>query len=151
MRGKDERRNGVGSSAFRKWRMRGVPGLLAVILLAANQDSRQTYAAFAEAGQGQTSIVEVQQTQALIQKLLNEGVAASQFVDVDADGIPLMCGTHVELADLSLKPSARSWRTVPSVIRNDGLETFHLEVHANGPVKRVTIDLAFPFVANTSP
>jgi hypothetical protein len=41
---------------------------------------------------------------------------------------------------LPLPPATRGWETIPGVIRTDGLETFRLEVDANGPVARVTLD-----------
>ena len=33
----------------------------------------------------------------------------------------------------------RSWEVIPGVIRNDGVDSFRLEIDTNGPVKRVTL------------
>lgn len=46
----------------------------------------------------------------------------------------------------SLPSETRGWTTVPGVIRDDGIESFRIEVDANGPVRGVRLDSV-----NTSP
>src|SRR5262245_49949944 len=38
-----------------------------------------------------------------------------------------------------LPAGTRSWEAIPSVIRDDGVDTFLLEVDTNGPVNRVIV------------
>lgn len=42
----------------------------------------------------------------------------------------------------SLPPGTRSWESTPGVIRNDGIESFRVEVNTNGSVREVRIDAA---------
>ena len=54
---------------------------------------------------------------------------------------PAVCGTTApgaaSLAALAIEPGTRSWECIPGVIRNDGVDSFHLEVNTGGPVTRV--------------
>ena len=43
------------------------------------------------------------------------------------------------LSSYGLPPGTRGWETIPGVIRNDGLDSFRVEVDAGGPVKAVTL------------
>ena len=91
----------------------------------------------------------VDETEALIEALLQQGVEPECIQGIDPNGIPLICetGGHKEQIKSPQPPAAaaalpvgtRGWEPIPGVIRNDGLETFRLEVDTNGPVLRVTL------------
>lgn len=88
-------------------------------------------------------------TTELVQTLLDQGVSPGQILGSGPNGIPLVCGTTKRpirpsgaespvLPDI-LPPGTRGWECIPGVIRDDGVETFWLEVDANGDVARVTL------------
>ena len=68
---------------------------------------------------------------------------------VDTQGVPLVSNTPITGATTSqvtspaaisaLAAGTRGWEAIPGVIRNNGLETFRLEVDTNGPVAHVTL------------
>lgn len=93
---------------------------------------------------------ELATTQAFLSLLSAEGIARSQIIDIDSEGVPRLCGTGIQgdaaaIAAISysrntLPPATRSWACIPSVIRSNGIDVFRLEVNANGPVNGVTLD-----------
>jgi hypothetical protein len=93
--------------------------------------------------------------------LAQQGVSQASVVGVDADGVPRVCGTGLETsanlvsggtnAALNLLPAGmRSWECIPNVIRNDGIESFRVEVDANGPANRVTFEVRTNFFISQS-
>jgi hypothetical protein len=87
-------------------------------------------------------------TEGFVQLLLDQGVSQTQILGIDQDGIPLVCGTAVEgtLPTNASPPrggglpgGTRGWESIPGVIRDDGLETFRVEVDVNGDVAGVTM------------
>jgi len=48
-----------------------------------------------------------------------------------------------------LPVGTRMWETIPGVVRNDGIDTFRLEVNANGPVSNVTMEVWSPTIAQS--
>src|SRR6185436_17552653 len=54
--------------------------------------------------------------------------------------------TLQQASALALPPGTRGWESVPGVIRNDGIESFRLEVDVNGPVTSVTFDGTGPYL-----
>jgi hypothetical protein len=103
---------------------------------------------------GSTSLMAVPQSQLTtshLDALAQQGIPQEQIIGVDANGVPIICSeskpTTANLADgdsissSSLLPvGMRSWECIPGVIRNDGIESFRLEVDVNGPVTQVTWD-----------
>lgn len=89
-------------------------------------------------------------TRQLLQELMRQGMPVERILGVDRAGIPRVCGTGLAVTDhraesaaLSpgdLPPGTRSWECIPGVIRNDGVESFRLEVNVNGPVNTVVLD-----------
>jgi len=64
------------------------------------------------------------------------------------EGISRLCGSSLAFASTPISNSLnaagtpagmRSWEPVPGVVRSDGLDSFHLEVDANGPVRSVVL------------
>lgn len=102
---------------------------------------------------GQSNASQEWDTETLIQTLLEQGVSPAQILGVDSNGIPVVCGTTDDSIRLSpqqaesngLPLGSRGWEVIPAVIRDDGLETFRVEVDVNGPVASVTIDAVSPF------
>ena len=105
--------------------------------------------------------VPAERTEKLLQVLKDEKTSASRIVGLDAQGIPQVCGAGDSLAPVTPSPKTmttfgpddlpagfRSWETIPSVIRDDGSDSFLLEVDTNGPVNGVSITQldAFPGV-----
>jgi hypothetical protein len=84
----------------------------------------------------------------LVEQLQDQGMAAERILGTDAAGIPVVCGFDGRPAKSSGpaglsaagtgSPSARGWECVPSVIRDDGVDSFHLEVTTTGAVAAVT-------------
>jgi hypothetical protein len=83
-----------------------------------------------------------------VERLLADGVSEARIVGFDEHGVPLLCGTGVSqprpqsgriAAPRALVPGTRGWETVPGVIRNDGIDSFRLEVDTNGPVASVVL------------
>jgi hypothetical protein len=77
---------------------------------------------------------------------------------VQGFGVPFRCGTAptsdasgtmVPTASLTLPVATRMWETVPGVIRNDGIDTFRLEVNVNGRVNQVNLTVWPPTVAQS--
>jgi len=93
-----------------------------------------------------------------IDSLLNQGVLPGRIHGLDADGIPLVCGTAgspsppprsaLPIAGDGLPPDTRSWECVPGVIRSDGVEAFRLEVAVNGAVTGVSLDNVSGFLVS---
>ena len=77
------------------------------------------------------------------------GAQALDAVRVDPRGIPVWCPPPelVEAARAAphamsvgvLPAGTRGWECIPGVIRNDGIETFRLEVNVNGPANSVVL------------
>ncbi len=79
-------------------------------------------------------------------------------IGTDAEGLPMLCRVFFPTrAPSDTRPiglmgfpstqwpkGIHAWRTVPSVIRDDGLESFYLEVRVDEPVKRITLELSSP-------
>jgi hypothetical protein len=98
-------------------------------------------------------------TSALLQHLNTQGVAAERIVGVDVHGVPCVCGVDGNVS-ASFKSSSdppslggipagtRAWEVIPSVIRNDGIESFRLEVNVNGPVSAVRTYVAVNFLTS---
>jgi hypothetical protein len=82
-----------------------------------------------------------------IEGLIEAGVRAENIVGVDSSGIPLLCGNGMSLPEREAAPAlasastlpagTHSWETIPCVIRDDGMDSFRLEVNVNGPVQAV--------------
>ena len=99
---------------------------------------------------GTSGHVKAKEDADLVAVLLNQGLSPAQVLGTDANGIPLVCATTgVDLGTPGAEPKARAddltadtraWESTPGVIRNDGLDTFRLQVNANGEVTRVTLD-----------
>jgi hypothetical protein len=53
------------------------------------------------------------------------------------------------MASLPLPAATRMWETVPGVIRNDGIDTFRLEVNVNGAVSQVSLAVWPPILAQS--
>jgi len=95
--------------------------------------------------------------------LLQQGISANSVLGVDAEGIPLVCGTTTgtqAVTKLSqqkqeeatvLPTGTRGWETIPNVIRDDGVDSFHLEVNVNGPVAAVTLDSVSALLTTSGP
>src|SRR5258707_563433 len=81
---------------------------------------------------------------ALRSQLAAQGVSAEAIMGVDKHGVPLVCGTGQGTAVVrssslvsstaSLPTGTRAYEVIPTVVRSDGRDSFHLEVNANGPV-----------------
>jgi hypothetical protein len=76
-------------------------------------------------------------------------ISSEPFVDREPRGVPFLDDDTVtgSGARRTLQPGAaalpsdtRSWETIPCVIRDDGIDSFRLEVDTNGPVAAVTLD-----------
>src|SRR5438309_1333291 len=116
-----------------------------------------------EARPATTAVTDARAT-AYRQGLLAESVSPSAVLGLDPGGIPRLCGVGIAGQGSAAPESAaapagavpagmRSWEPVPGIIRNDGIETFRLEVDANGPVSRVVWQCEpyyFQFVSGTS-
>lgn len=89
-------------------------------------------------------------TEKLVGALLAQGITPERIIDLDRNGVPRVCGTgltdtgsraeSVAMSPGDLPPGTRGWECVPGVIRNDGEESFRLEVNVNGPVNTVLLD-----------
>ena len=95
-----------------------------------------------------------------LRRLKAQGVPASSILGVDAYGIPQVCGTQDSPASAflpervtthALPAGFRGWETIPGVIRDDGVDSFVLEVDTNGPVNRVTVTDVFSYVTPPLP
>ncbi|MCW5979064.1 MAG: hypothetical protein KIT09_13365 [Bryobacteraceae bacterium] len=83
----------------------------------------------------------------LVHALTEQGVGPERILGIDPNGIPIVCGTQEPgtpqmlpgLQAAQLPAGVRGWETIPGVIRNDGVETFRLEVDVNGPVTGVRL------------
>ena len=94
--------------------------------------------------------VEVEDDARFIAVLLSQGVSQAQILGIDANGIPLVCstkglqpgtpGTESQAGANGLPAKTRAWECIPGVIRNDGVDTFLLEVDTNGEAARVTLN-----------
>lgn len=81
-------------------------------------------------------------------KLELAGIAAESILGVDPNGLPMLCGNGIkDQARQTAEPGpalpswARGWETIPCVIRDDGAESFRLEVNVNGPVQGVRMQV----------
>ena len=92
----------------------------------------------------------IDRTEILLKELKGQGVAEDRIMGLDASGIPLLCGKNKSPAQpygtktlptatpLGLLSSGTySYAMIPSVIRNNGTDTFRIEVDANGAVSNV--------------
>lgn len=102
---------------------------------------------------------EGQNTAALLSNLKEQGVPEEAIINIDDDGIPRVCGHGFQPAEtsadgpspLGLLPSnMRSWECIPNAIRADGVESFRLEVDANGPVIKVTCEISDTILVSES-
>ena len=93
----------------------------------------------------------------LVQMLSIQGVRQEEILGIDEKGIPVVCGTSGDPtqesesdAQLSvasgLPDDTRGWECIPGVIRDDGVETFRVEIDVNGAVTGVTMDGISAFV-----
>jgi hypothetical protein len=84
----------------------------------------------------------------LLEHLQRAGVATESLMGADTQGVPMVCGVQTVSAAQSkfeanpenlagVPAGMRGWEVIPSVIRGDGVETFRVEVHANGPMQAV--------------
>jgi hypothetical protein len=83
-------------------------------------------------------------TELYVASLQQQGVPLESIFGVDNRGVPMVCGASsvVEKSSgphpMGLLPAGmRSWECIPSVIRNDGVDWFRVEVDVNGPVNSV--------------
>ena len=81
-----------------------------------------------------------------LKKIEELGVSPARIIGLDDSGVPRVCGTGVVEAPSSskrrskgLQLETRSYETIPGVIRDDGVESFRVEVHVNGSVSRVVM------------
>jgi hypothetical protein len=102
--------------------------------------------------------------------LREQGVAPRQIIGLDRRGVPMVCGTSgtidsgsvaamgeeaarrpppPDLPPPVLPVGTRMWETIPGVVRNNGIDTFRLEVNANGPVSNVTMEVWSPTIAES--
>ncbi|HEV8375607.1 MAG TPA: hypothetical protein VGR38_05155 [Candidatus Polarisedimenticolia bacterium] len=95
-----------------------------------------------------------------VRRLLKQGVSPSQIIGIDGSGVPLVCGTRgeelqpgprAETVTGGLPSGFRSWEAIPGVIRDDGVDSFVLEVNTNGAVNRVTATDVFSYVTPPLP
>ncbi|MCZ6803139.1 MAG: FG-GAP-like repeat-containing protein [Proteobacteria bacterium] len=95
------------------------------------------------------SFAQQSQDEKLIRTLLQQGFSPEQVIGVDSNGVPITCGTfgdgkveslpsHQQIV-AELPEGTRGWECIPGVIRDDGLDTFRLEVDVNGPVSSVAL------------
>ena len=87
---------------------------------------------------------------------------------IDGKGVSVICGndspssavTSLQSVSPAGKPhqpppppppilpaGIRMWETIPGVIRNNGTDTFRVEVNVNGPVSNVTMSVVWPFLS----
>ncbi len=107
------------------------------------------------------AVVQDQVTSEHLISLAQQGIPQESIIGVDREGVPIICdsatgtpanlvagGTH---ATLSLLPAGmRSWECIPNVIRDDGIESFRVEVDVNGPATRVTFEVRTNFFISQS-
>ncbi len=99
-------------------------------------------------------------TASLLSTLKAQGVPEESIIDIDEDGIPRVCGNGLqptsESSDSGPKPlgvllsGMRSWECIPNAIRADGVESFRLEVDANGPVTMMTCGISHTILVSES-
>ena len=98
---------------------------------------------------GVASSTDPEKAEDWLQYLRGHEISASRILGVDADGIPLVCGTAAAEepgvarpgpTESGLPADTRSWEAIPGVIRTDGVEELRLEVDVNGPVNMVTLE-----------
>lgn len=92
-----------------------------------------------------------------IKALKEQGVSRSQIINFDENGIPRISTparpikseksfaksrTSATVSD-DLPSELRAWEAIPGVIRNDGKETFRLEVELNQEVSEVRLESQF--------
>lgn len=70
------------------------------------------------------------------------------MLGLDSRGIPTLCAEEMSVPKFPAEPGTRalpagtrSWAAIPSVVFADGMDTFDVEVNANGAVLGVTIDV----------
>lgn len=97
----------------------------------------------------------VDKTEIFLKELREQGVAEDRIMGFDASGVPLLCGETVapakskrkkstaQATPLLLNSDTYSWAMIPSVIRNNGTDTFRIEVDASGAVSNVLDLLAY--------
>ncbi len=95
--------------------------------------------------------------ESLTAALLSQGIPQNRIRGADAEGIPIVCGTdnlepvpgaRTPRPPASGVPAARTpipnhtvgWEVIPGVIRNDGIDTFRLEVSVSSLVNRVLLE-----------
>lgn len=117
-------------------------GLMYVILLFAVDP--------AAAGSATVDRDETLSTSSYIHRLLEQGIRREQILGIESLGVPRVCGTGMidqqqsyrmtQTAGSSLPPDTRGWECIPGVIRNDGVESFIVEVNVNRSINQMTID-----------
>jgi hypothetical protein len=91
-------------------------------------------------------------------ELAAQGVSDDAIMGMDKYGIPILCGTGQSApavgrnslstsATASLPSGTRAYEVIPTIVRSDGRDSFHLEVNANGPVSAVRLDVSFTVVS----
>lgn len=86
-------------------------------------------------------------TQRLVQQLHEQGVTEGRIMGVDSAGIPMVCGYEGPSSSIAplrrVKDSseARGWECVPGVIRDDGVDSFRLEVNTAVAVAGVSLHI----------
>ena len=85
-----------------------------------------------------------------LRALLAQRVSPNQILGPDSEGIPIVSGSAndvepastpaLQAKSVGLPSGTRAWETIPNVIRNDGVESFRVEVDTNGPVAKVKLD-----------
>ncbi len=76
----------------------------------------------------------------IVVPMRGKGAEGEVFViDYDSNGAPVLCGTGIENEPLN-GTSFRSWSTIPTVIRADGMDSFIVEIDVGSTVASVTLD-----------
>jgi hypothetical protein len=91
-----------------------------------------------------------------VAELVRTGVSPHAIRGTDAYGVPVVCSqgdpgrnrSHRDSkqAARALPTGSRGWECIPGVIRNDGVDTFRVEVDVNGAVNEVTLDAINPLL-----
>ncbi len=86
----------------------------------------------------------------LLHVLRGANITPGQILGIDNSGIPLVCGTSGQTSEslacraqdngITVSQDTRTWECIPGVIRDDGVDTFRLEVRVDNEITRVTLD-----------